>query len=776
MFDQDRHRFDPLSTSFLIVILFLTGYGLESTGWLTELNRVTVLIILGGVFGLLLGQTRFSRKATFWLGLIITIEFISWQLIFSSPLNITWIEKYRIFSERLSRTMEQVFTNQPLTDGILFVVGMSILYWIIGFGSGLSLIRHGKLWLFILSAGLAIFIVQLFQPSALRNQLLTASFCILSLLLLARQRYLSIHLEWQAAALPEDQSIFPVTFRIAFTVTFVAVLIAWFSPLVMRIVTPGSKEQMEFSQRMADVWQTGKNLFAPLKQRANNREGVIGNILTLTATRSLGTDLIFSIKASSPNQSGIQYYWKGRIFEKYQGGIWQNGETFEETLPKDTIINKPFETNATTIKFSIIPASDQFQLYYPTQPVSIDKKITLLKLMDQNPDEIVAIFPNQVNAKGEIYLIISSLRNFYLTNFPAIDEVYPTGMQNTYLQLPSIDLSRIRALANAITEGKTGILEKVQAVTQYLRNNFAYSDTLSDLPYEKTDLVEWFLFSNKSGFCTYFASAEVILLRTLGIPSRLVVGYSQGTMKNGGVEFEIHEKDNHAWPEVYFNKIGWVPFEPTPSQPNIDYEILQSKNASMQNDSAIRQPNSDLSVGGLLRLNKWEMSNEIDLYAPPSQNQPKLAKPDLFPIALMIGFIFISFIWLFRSRVFYKKSLPAFIGSQINRMGFSPTPNWLLQWDIFIQKSQIERIFLFIDWMLLFLGKKIHSPLSARQKILLLVQMVPTCQVDAWKILNQYEMEKYSDKKQDVKKARKTIWRIWFQVFKTRIRNRFDLT
>src|SRR5687767_11533052 len=81
--------------------------------------------------------------------------------------------------------------------------------------------------------------------------------------------------------------------------------------------------------------------------------------------------------------------------------------------------------------------------------------------------------------------------------------------------------------------------------------------------------LEWFLFNWKSGYCNYYASAEVLMLRSLGIPARLAVGYAQGEENDDGT-FTVYERDAHAWPQVYFPAIGWVDFEPTASQPPIE--------------------------------------------------------------------------------------------------------------------------------------------------------------------------------------------------------------
>jgi len=103
-------------------------------------------------------------------------------------------------------------------------------------------------------------------------------------------------------------------------------------------------------------------------------------------------------------------------------------------------------------------------------------------------------------------------------------------------------------------------------VTRYLRSQIAYKNRIPTPPTGR-DPVDWFLFEKKEGFCTYYASAEVILLRAAGIPARLAVGYSQGERVEN--TFLVKLNDAHAWPEVYFPGIGWIEFEPTSNEPGI---------------------------------------------------------------------------------------------------------------------------------------------------------------------------------------------------------------
>jgi hypothetical protein len=118
-----------------------------------------------------------------------------------------------------------------------------------------------------------------------------------------------------------------------------------------------------------------------------------------------------------------------------------------------------------------------------------------------------------------------------------------------------------------VDQEETGY-DQARALETYLR---AYTYTL-DLPPppNDVDLVDHFLFSQQEGYCDYYASAMVVMARTVGIPARLAAGYAQGTYDHEGGRWVVTEQDAHSWVEIYFRGIGWIEFEPTAGQPALD--------------------------------------------------------------------------------------------------------------------------------------------------------------------------------------------------------------
>ena len=130
-----------------------------------------------------------------------------------------------------------------------------------------------------------------------------------------------------------------------------------------------------------------------------------------------------------------------------------------------------------------------------------------------------------------------------------------------YLQLPPM-APRIAALAREVTTGSRDAHEAALRLTEHLSREYRYSLSLG----RRTTLppLEEFLFDSRSGNCEYFAAALAVMLRSLGIPARVVGGFQRGEWNPYGRYFTVRMRDAHAWVEVYLAGAGWVSLDPSP--------------------------------------------------------------------------------------------------------------------------------------------------------------------------------------------------------------------
>ncbi|MEN9216180.1 MAG: DUF3488 and transglutaminase-like domain-containing protein [Gloeomargarita sp. HHBFW_bins_162] len=141
-----------------------------------------------------------------------------------------------------------------------------------------------------------------------------------------------------------------------------------------------------------------------------------------------------------------------------------------------------------------------------------------------------------------------------------IKEIWPNDI---YLQLPDDFNPKIRELAQNITRNQPTTYDKVQAIQDYLTQNFTYTTDLPD-PGDEPPL-DAFLFTHQRGHCEYFATAMTVMLRSIGIPARLVNGYLGGRWNPYDQFLAVMAANAHSWVEVPFAGYSWVTFEPTPT-------------------------------------------------------------------------------------------------------------------------------------------------------------------------------------------------------------------
>ena len=133
------------------------------------------------------------------------------------------------------------------------------------------------------------------------------------------------------------------------------------------------------------------------------------------------------------------------------------------------------------------------------------------------------------------------------------------------LQLPELD-ERIAKLAREMTAGGLSEMERARLLEHRLRTDYGY--TLELLPSAVPDPLANFLFDRKKGHCEYFASAMAVMLRTMGIPSRVVTGFQSGVFNPLTHMQVVRASDAHSWVEAWISGRGWTTFDPTPTDPS----------------------------------------------------------------------------------------------------------------------------------------------------------------------------------------------------------------
>lgn len=324
----------------------------------------------------------------------------------------------------------------------------------------------------------------------------------------------------------------------------------------------------------------------------------------LTNTFEGNTDreaMRISIDVSPAELEGM-IYLRGFTGNRYRGNSWEkvDDRKFERELAewsKDsfgayTVADSPYKSAAEYA----LTGGDVRRIHY---------NLTVRAANDR-----YAYLPYQAEASGSLSfegdgaILLGSARREYHGYLGITDGVtrqtmsaeeeqflqeYGSYVQREYLDVPE-GLSRLEDLSRQLSGGtKIDIATATEKIRSYLQDNCSYRLQIDPLPEEK-DFTEYFLFEQKEGFCTHFASTGLLMYRMMGIPARYVTGYvvrPESFHKiEGGYEAAVTGENAHAWIEVYVNGYGWKPVEMTPGYSSQSTETVQIPG----NEGANEQP------------------------------------------------------------------------------------------------------------------------------------------------------------------------------------------
>jgi protein-glutamine gamma-glutamyltransferase len=142
------------------------------------------------------------------------------------------------------------------------------------------------------------------------------------------------------------------------------------------------------------------------------------------------------------------------------------------------------------------------------------------------------------------------------------DRPIPLEMVEEFLGLPELE-EGVAQLTYRVTERVASPIHKALLLEDFLRRNFRYSlrNPAGGFP----DPLAEFLLRSGEGHCEYFATAMAVMLRVVGVPSRIVNGFRAGEFNKWGEYYIVRQSDAHSWVEAYFPGAGWIEFDPTPA-------------------------------------------------------------------------------------------------------------------------------------------------------------------------------------------------------------------
>ncbi len=300
-------------------------------------------------------------------------------------------------------------------------------------------------------------------------------------------------------------------------------------------------------------------------------------------------------------RSQAEGFWRVLAFDRYTGKGWEISRrqqvklnkrspwTYQIFLNPPASIAKTKEVVQTYTVVSdlpnLIPAmAFPKEIYFPTSMIAVDTEDGL-----RSPVEL---------SEGMTYTVISEVPYRDRTLLAKASTAYPQSIKDYYLQIPPQIAEKVRKHTEEIlanyNQQKVGKAdksldsnyEKALYLAQYLKQNYRIPENPLALPYltENEDLVEAFLFKHKGGYPDHFSTVLAVMLRSIGIPARLVAGFAPGQFNPFTGMYVVRNTDAYAMTEVYFPNYGWFAFDPIPGHPLIPPSVEE-----IQTFSVVRQ-------------------------------------------------------------------------------------------------------------------------------------------------------------------------------------------
>jgi transglutaminase-like putative cysteine protease len=296
-------------------------------------------------------------------------------------------------------------------------------------------------------------------------------------------------------------------------------------------------------------------------------------IVDLNLRGVLSDELIMQVRTSRWS------YYRGLAFLDYDGRYWSLSE--EEPV-KVTSLTPPITLPLRRTDFGnderlvqifyvqrelpnvIFAPFEPYQVFFPSEDLYVDQALGLR-----------APFPLE---EGMIYSVIGLTRPLpaeELKKLPPLED-FPQLARSASTHLTERVPQRVRDLAFRLTAPYKSPYEKALALTLHLQNRYSYQSPPPAYPAD-AEVSDYFLFESRTGHCEQFATALVVMARSLGMPARYVTGYLPGNFNPFTGFYEVRGSQAHAWAEIYLPGFGWMAFDPTPTGNGEPTPGLQSR-------------------------------------------------------------------------------------------------------------------------------------------------------------------------------------------------------
>lgn len=557
------------SLFLLATVVYSTIWCVQAADWVDHLGILTLTTALGLILGVIASkQQRFPRLYVHIAATVFGLLLAFWQTA-----GAFYDGNLLAFTHGIQQWIIASFAGAVGNDDSIFLFFITALGFVLAYTSAWLVYRTRNPWLMIL-ANAVVLLINLNNIDAGYVVFLVV-FLMASLLLLLRFNLYESVRRWERQGLRYGEDLTWDIMQAGALISIGILILSWLLPWGYTNATASliwSDNQNPWVQ-IQNTW----NRIIAVNNTANpSNHGNFQSTLSLGGNPNLNNDIVFKVQSDDPTQ-----YLETLSYDTYDGRNWTDSPTYAVALDaKSETINESSVVHLDKQVVNVInpPGEDAAYILGAPQIASVDQP-SQISTNKATGSEIALLGKNGKLTAGEHYTVysyvssadISSLETILLPvnspKFPGTyDGQYPVSYYDpsiiaTYTQLPRGLDPRILAKAQQITASATSMYDKAVLLETYF-HSFTY-DLNVNLP-SGAEGVSWFLFdSGHRGYCNYFATSMTIMARLLGMPARVVAGYTNGQYDNVHHQNIIRGNDAHLWTQIYFAGYGWVNFEPS---------------------------------------------------------------------------------------------------------------------------------------------------------------------------------------------------------------------
>ncbi|MBZ0300931.1 MAG: DUF3488 and transglutaminase-like domain-containing protein [Anaerolineae bacterium] len=572
---------DLTALLILFVLLLMPVLALDAAGWPLALGTVLPVVALSAVFGLLLARSHYNELLALIMSGIYGGASVLLFASLSEPggllagINSVFQRSFRWLLDAVGGGINQ--------DEVVFTILVAMLLWFLGYSAAWHIFRIDRVWRAILPPGLILVTNSIYYNGERNLDGYIIVFMFMALLLVVRSNLDAREWDWYVNGVRVPRRLRQQFYRMGAIFAGLALLFAWVIPSSDLQERLNRFQEFLAAEPLTQFSEFWNRLFAAGDiQGPTTADYYGGDSLQLGGAIQLGDQVVMLVSAPP----GRRYYWRSRVFDTYEGGRWMPAADTRLTDPQAplNVIHEPYldgvrvpveQTFTIGLRASrlIYTAPQALYVDLPTKTdlryIGADDRFISPENRDDNVKamNISVIRPAQVLDRGASYQATSLMSAASATQLRRAPATYPQWVRDLYLYVSPSVTTRTADLARLIVQeaGATSAYDQAKAIETWLRQNIRYNEGIPQPP-RGQDPVDWLLFDLREGYCNYYASAMIMMLRTLGVPARMAAGFAQGTWNPDTQQYVVEERDAHTWVEVYFPGYGWIEFEPTAAQ------------------------------------------------------------------------------------------------------------------------------------------------------------------------------------------------------------------